>query len=460
MVVIEKLEEKYVLKLLVLPVVKFISPSTGPKAGGTKVTIIGNNLNVGSELRVLVNSTKECRDLSRTDTTITCTMPGVEITTTVRVCIQFENKSCISDNCTFTYEKNPVITNISPQKSQVRPFCSDFILDSQFGVMIKMYFNKPQQFLFFLGSQAAPPTPTPGPGWPGLPRSAQQPPTLALRGGKQSRFGQPGTKCGSQEGHGGGATSQSKPPREKRLPGQEEGAVSLLSSKGLSGSVGVKSLPDFPDSLTLPGIQECRARGRSGLLPASAARLPGGGRIITVEGNGFLMAQNVSMVVPAIGKEQTNCKVHTDTVITCPSPAASNITMGSKPAPVDFYINGRLYAEDSLFPLEHPEDVIHISKFHLEYYANPQFFTAKKEKWIKHHPGEPLTLVIHKEPDNLGLESNEYEVKIGLISCEIQIVSDKVIHCSVNESFSTSERQLPVTKYEWLSGSEKKPSET
>uniref|UniRef100_A0A803SWC2 Plexin D1 n=1 Tax=Anolis carolinensis TaxID=28377 RepID=A0A803SWC2_ANOCA len=169
-----------------------------------------------------------------------------------------------------------------------------------------------------------------------------------------------------------------------------------------------------------------------------------GGRIITVEGNGFLMAQNVSMVVHTVGKEQTNCKVHSDTVITCPSPAASNLT-GSKPASVDFYINGRLYTDDHHFPFDHYEEAVHISKFHLEYYPDPQFFTAKKEKWIKHHPGEPLTLVIHKEPDNLGLESNEYEVKIGLISCEIQIVSDKVIHCSVNESLSTSERQLPVT---------------
>ncbi|XP_053234057.1 plexin-D1 [Podarcis raffonei] len=273
----------------VLPVVKFMSPSTGPKAGGTRVTITGNNLSVGSELRVLVNNTKECEDLSRTDTSITCTMPGVEFTTTVKVCVQFERKSCIGDNSTFKYEKNPSIRDINPKRSQIS-----------------------------------------------------------------------------------------------------------------------------------------------------------GGRIITVEGNGFLMVQNVSMVVLNVGKEQTNCKVHTDTVITCPSPAASNLT-GSKPAPVDFYINGRLYTDDSLFPFEHPEEAIHISKFHLEYYMDPQFFTAKKEKWIKHHPGEPLTLVIHKEPDNLGLESNEYEVKIGLISCEIQIVSDKVIHCSVNESLSTSERQLPVT---------------
>ncbi|XP_042307160.1 plexin-D1 isoform X2 [Sceloporus undulatus] len=273
----------------VLPVVKFMSPSTGPKAGGTKVTITGSNLSVGSELRVLVNGTKECTDLSRTDTTITCTMPSVEFTTTASVCVQFENKSCIGDNNNFNYEKNPSIMDINPKKSQIS-----------------------------------------------------------------------------------------------------------------------------------------------------------GGRIITVEGNGFLMAQNVSMVVHTIGKGQTNCKVHSDTVITCPSPAASNLT-GSKPASVDFYINGRLYTDDNHFPFDHHEEAVHISKFHLEYYPDPQFFTAKKEKWIKHHPGEPLTLVIHKEPDSLGLESNEYEVKIGLISCEIQIVSDKVIHCSVNESLNTSERQLPVT---------------
>uniref|UniRef100_A0A452I918 Sema domain-containing protein n=1 Tax=Gopherus agassizii TaxID=38772 RepID=A0A452I918_9SAUR len=276
----------------VLPEVQSIAPGAGPKAGGTKVTIRGSNLSVGSDLRVLVNSTKQCTDLTRTATTITCTMPAVELTMAVRLCVQFENKSCINDNITFKYERNPTITDINPTRSQIS-----------------------------------------------------------------------------------------------------------------------------------------------------------GGRIITLEGHGFLMVQNVSMVVHSIGKEQTNCKVHTDTMITCPSPAASNLTVGSKPAPVDFYINGRLYMDDRLAPDEfmYPEEAQHTSKFGLEYYADPQFFTAKKEKWIKHHPGEPLTLVIHKEPDNLSLENDEYQVKIGLISCEIQIVSDKVIHCSVNESLSTSERQLPVT---------------
>ncbi|NXJ68739.1 PLXD1 protein, partial [Rostratula benghalensis] len=276
----------------VLPVVQSITPLNGPKAGGTRVTIRGSKLDVGSELRVLVNTSKQCTDLSRNASTITCTMPSAELTTAVRVCVQFENRSCASYNITFKYEKNPVISDINPKKSQIS-----------------------------------------------------------------------------------------------------------------------------------------------------------GGRIITLEGRGFELVQNVSMVVRGIGREQTSCRVHTDTVITCPSPAASNVTVGSKPAPVDFYLNGRLYADDrpALDEEMYPEEALHISKFSLEYYADPQFFTAKKEKWIKHHPGEPLTLVIHKEPDNLGLESNEYQVKIGLISCEIQIVSDKVIHCSVNESLSTSERQLPVT---------------
>lgn len=57
---------------------------------------------------------------SRNDSTITCTMPSVELATAVRVCVQFENKSCASYNITFKYEKNPVISDINPKKSQLR----------------------------------------------------------------------------------------------------------------------------------------------------------------------------------------------------------------------------------------------------------------------------------------------------------------------------------------------------
>lgn len=144
---------------------------------------------------------------------------------------------------------------------------------------------------------------------------------------------------------------------------------------------------------------------------------------------------------------------------------------------MDFFINGRAYADEVAVAEEllEPEEVRRGSRFRLDYLPDPQFSTAKREKWIKHHPGEPLTLVIHvsasgcrggghewgrappwtsasapallpqKEQDSLGLESHEYRIKIGQVACDIQIVSDRVIHCSVNESLGTAEGQLPIT---------------
>lgn len=166
------------------------------------------------------------------------------------------------------------------------------------------------------------------------------------------------------------------------------------------------------------------------------------------------------------------CKVLNSTLITCPSPGA----LSNASAPVDFFINGRAYADELAVAEEllDPEEAQRGSRFRLDYLPDPQFSTAKREKWIKHHPGEPLTLVIHvsasgcqvggvsgpgsamdlniyppplpqKEQDSLGLESHEYRVKIGQVACDIQIVSERVIHCSVNESLGTAEGQLPIT---------------
>lgn len=166
------------------------------------------------------------------------------------------------------------------------------------------------------------------------------------------------------------------------------------------------------------------------------------------------------------------CKVLNSTLITCPSPGA----LSNASAPVDFFINGRAYTDEAAVAEEllDPQEARRGSRFRLDYLPDPQFSTAKREKWIKHHPGEPLTLVIHvsssgyqcgsergraqpqtsastpslflqKEQDSLGLESHEYRIKIGQVACDIQIVSDRVIHCSVNESLGTAEGQLPIT---------------
>ncbi|XP_045241601.1 plexin-D1 isoform X2 [Macaca fascicularis] len=272
----------------VLPLVHSLEPPMGPKAGGTRITIHGNDLHVGSELQVLVNDTDPCTELMRTDTSITCTMPEGALPAPVPVCVRFERRGCVHGNLTFWYMQNPVITAISPRRSPVS-----------------------------------------------------------------------------------------------------------------------------------------------------------GGRTITVAGERFHMVQNVSMAVHHIGREPTLCKVLNSTLITCPSPGA----LSNASAPVDFFINGRAYADEVAVTEEllDPEEAQRGSRFRLDYLPNPQFSTAKREKWIKHHPGEPLTLVIHKEQDSLGLQSHEYRVKIGQVSCDIQIVSDRIIHCSVNESLGAAEGQLPIT---------------
>uniref|UniRef100_A0A5F9C1F8 Plexin D1 n=1 Tax=Oryctolagus cuniculus TaxID=9986 RepID=A0A5F9C1F8_RABIT len=272
----------------VLPQVQFLEPDKGPKAGGTRITIHGSDLHVGSELQVLVNNSDPCTELVRTDTSITCTVPSGALAAPVSVCVRFERRGCARGNLIFEYMQNPVITAISPRRSPVS-----------------------------------------------------------------------------------------------------------------------------------------------------------GGRTITVAGERFHMVQNVSMAVHHIGKEPTLCKVLNSTLITCPSPGA----LSNASAPVDFFINGRAYTDEAAVAEEllDPGEAWRSRRFRLDYLPNPQFSTAKREKWIKHHPGEPLTLVIHKEQDSLGLESHEYRVKIGQVACDIQIISDRVIHCSVNESLGTAEGQLPIT---------------
>lgn len=46
-----------------LPLVHALEPTMGPKAGGTRITIQGSDLHVGSELQVLVNGTEPCTEL-------------------------------------------------------------------------------------------------------------------------------------------------------------------------------------------------------------------------------------------------------------------------------------------------------------------------------------------------------------------------------------------------------------
>ncbi|XP_063797295.1 plexin-D1 [Pseudophryne corroboree] len=273
------------------PEVLSLFPSLGPRAGGTKLTISGRNLDIGGDARVFFSYILECRDLIRTESSIRCTVPAIGAHLIIApVCVTFEGNSCLNGSLTFQYRENPVIASIEPKRSHAS-----------------------------------------------------------------------------------------------------------------------------------------------------------GGRIITLIGERFDLVQDIKMKIKDHKGEQVNCTVHSDVMITCPSPSAPNATLEKKNFSLDFSINGLSLSDDHKdLGNDTDEEESANSWFSLEYQPDPLFFTANKEKLIKHHVGEPLTLVIHKEHDDLGLKADEYQVKVGRTPCELIVFNDKVIHCSINESLS-SERYQPVT---------------
>ncbi|XP_063320866.1 plexin-D1 [Pelmatolapia mariae] len=167
-----------------------------------------------------------------------------------------------------------------------------------------------------------------------------------------------------------------------------------------------------------------------------------GGRNITVTGQGFDLVQSVTMQVVGIGHSQ--CEVLTPSTIACRSPPSNQ----SQPTSVQFLLNGVLYTNERPFSSdtddEEEEEEPHIGHFPLEYVEDPQFFTANKEKLIKHHSGEQLTLIINKVPSDLELMPEEYSVMIGSYPCNITFHNDQLFHCTINGLSSSSERELPV----------------
>ncbi|XP_068185476.1 plexin-D1 [Antennarius striatus] len=168
-----------------------------------------------------------------------------------------------------------------------------------------------------------------------------------------------------------------------------------------------------------------------------------GGRTITVTGQGFDLVQSATMQVQGIGK--TRCTVVSASILTCPSHASSQ----SQQTSVQFFLNEVLYRGDGPPPsdseAEEDEGLPHNAHFPLEYVEDPQFFTANKEKLIKHHPGEPLILIINKGPSELELLPEEYSVTIGSYPCNISFHNDQLFHCTISGLLGSSDGELPVT---------------
>uniref|UniRef100_A0A8B9GQ67 Plexin D1 n=1 Tax=Astyanax mexicanus TaxID=7994 RepID=A0A8B9GQ67_ASTMX len=169
-----------------------------------------------------------------------------------------------------------------------------------------------------------------------------------------------------------------------------------------------------------------------------------GGRTISVIGQGFHLVQTAQLEMVGIGDKVSDCRVLSPTLLLCPSPPS----IQSQQVSVQFKLNGNLYRGESHasygLDLEEEEEP-HTGHFLFEYVEDPQFYTANKEKLIKHHPGEPLLLVINKGPSQLDLTEEEYSVRIGSDICDITFNNEQMIYCTINRTLSSRTGELPVT---------------
>ncbi|XP_075953782.1 plexin-A2 [Anarhichas minor] len=100
----------------VIPTVTGLSPSRGPESGGTKVTIMGENLGAGSSVNVQFGN-QTCEFFGRTMTEIVCySAPSLSGVGQVQISVSVD-RAQIRESLTFEYIEDPTVQRIEPDWS-------------------------------------------------------------------------------------------------------------------------------------------------------------------------------------------------------------------------------------------------------------------------------------------------------------------------------------------------------
>uniref|UniRef100_A0A8C2WM70 Plexin-A2 n=1 Tax=Cyclopterus lumpus TaxID=8103 RepID=A0A8C2WM70_CYCLU len=100
----------------VTPTVTGLSPSRGPESGGTKVTIMGENLGAGSSVTVQFGN-QTCEFFGRTMTEIVCySAPSLSGVGQVLISVSVD-RAQIRESLTFEYIEDPTVQRIEPDWS-------------------------------------------------------------------------------------------------------------------------------------------------------------------------------------------------------------------------------------------------------------------------------------------------------------------------------------------------------
>ncbi|KAG7472099.1 hypothetical protein MATL_G00105000 [Megalops atlanticus] len=100
----------------VMPSVQGLSPSRGPESGGTKVTILGENLGAGSSVTVLFGN-QTCEFYERTMTEIVCySAPSLTGVGSVQINVSVD-RAQVRESLVFQYIEDPTVQRIEPEWS-------------------------------------------------------------------------------------------------------------------------------------------------------------------------------------------------------------------------------------------------------------------------------------------------------------------------------------------------------
>uniref|UniRef100_A0A6Q2Z866 Plexin-A2 n=1 Tax=Esox lucius TaxID=8010 RepID=A0A6Q2Z866_ESOLU len=99
-----------------MPSVQALSPSRGPESGGTKVTIMGQNLGAGSSVTVLFGN-QTCEFYGRTMTEIVCySAPSLTGVGSVQISVGVD-RAQVKESLSFDYIEDPTVQRIEPEWS-------------------------------------------------------------------------------------------------------------------------------------------------------------------------------------------------------------------------------------------------------------------------------------------------------------------------------------------------------
>ncbi|KAK6308309.1 hypothetical protein J4Q44_G00215800 [Coregonus suidteri] len=100
----------------VMPSVQGLSPSRGPESGGTKVTIMGENLGAGSSVTILFGN-QTCEFYGRSMTEIVCySAPSLTGVGSVQISVSVD-RAQVKESLSFDYIEDPTVQHIEPEWS-------------------------------------------------------------------------------------------------------------------------------------------------------------------------------------------------------------------------------------------------------------------------------------------------------------------------------------------------------